>query len=91
MTSRQSEEHLKLINNAYEYLRNILWWHFCDGCDDIYVMTKYFCDGCDDISVMTRDLIVTYYFTEYFVTTFDLICNRSTEQYPLNVKIGSIF
>ena len=25
MTSRQSEEHFKLINNAYEYLRNILW------------------------------------------------------------------
>ena len=28
MTPRQSEEHFKLINNAYEFLRSILWY-FC--------------------------------------------------------------
>ena len=28
MTPRQSEEHFKLINNAYKFMRNV-FWYFC--------------------------------------------------------------
>ena len=40
-----------------------------------------------DISVMTHDLICYVLFCVIFVvTTCNLICDRSTEQYPLNGK-----